>query len=156
MSNPFSKERRLGVIVSSWHEDLVAVCKDSLYAELGALGVDVVRGVTLIEAPGALEFPLMAQAMAETGEYAAIAVIALVVDGGIYRHEFVAQAVIDGIVRVSLDTKVPVLSALLTPQTFNEKDEKDIAFFRNHLVIKGTELAYAAVRTVETLERIRT
>jgi 6,7-dimethyl-8-ribityllumazine synthase len=150
----FTKERRIGVIISAWHAELVSVCKQALYHELTELGVDVENTVTLVEAPGALEFPLIAQTMAKTGDYAAIAVIALVVDGGIYRHEFVAQAVVDGIVRVSLDTNVPVLSASLTPQKFDEKNEDHKEFFKNHLVIKGKELAHACVETVQALQGI--
>ena len=41
---------------------------------------------------------------------------ALVVNGGIYRHEFVADAVINGLMRVQLETDVPVISAVLTPR----------------------------------------
>ena len=34
------------------------------------------------------------------------------------RHEFVASAVIDGLMRVQLDSGVPVLSAVLTPKDY--------------------------------------
>ena len=153
-SGVFTKERRLGVIVSSWHADLVGVCKDALYSELKKLGENVTSNVTLVHVPGALEFPLTAKLMAETGEYAAIAVIALVVDGGIYRHDFVASTVIDGISRVSVETRVPILSASLTPQHFHEhKVHHD--FFKNHLVLKGQELAHACVKIVKILDGIR-
>ena len=46
------------------------------------------------------------------------AAAALIVDGGIYRHNFVAAAVVDGFMRVALDTGVPVLSISLTPRHF--------------------------------------
>ncbi len=152
-SNVFTPECRLGVITSGWHSDLVGVCKDALIKELGALGVDTKNALTHIEAPGSLEFPIIAQAMAQTGEYAAIAVISLIVDGGIYRHEFVASAVIDAIVRISTETKVPILSAALTPQHFHEHQAHQ-DFFRTHLVEKGTELARSCVKTVQILRKI--
>ena len=66
----------------------------------------------------------------------------LVVDGGIYRHEFVAQAVLDGLVRVQLDTEVPALSAVLTPST-STSTTTDVRFFGDHLATKGTEVAQA-------------
>ncbi len=72
----------------------------------------------------------------------AIVAIALVVDGGIYRHEFVAAAVLQGIVDVSLSTDVPVLSVVLTPQHFDESSERQ-AFFAEHLFTKGEEAARA-------------
>jgi 6,7-dimethyl-8-ribityllumazine synthase len=152
-SDTFSPDHRLGVITSAWHSDLVDVCKDALYKELEKLDIDTENSVTHFEAPGSLEFPIIAQAMAKTGEYAAIAVISLIVDGGIYRHEFVASAVIDAIVRISTETKVPILSAALTPQHFHEH-QAHLEFFRTHLVEKGTELAHACAKTVHILHKI--
>src|ERR1700736_4732933 len=71
--------------------------------------------IDFFDVPGSLEIPLHALLLAESGRYAAIAAAGFVVNGGIYRHEFVADAVIQGLMRVQLDTKVPVISAVLTP-----------------------------------------
>ena len=65
-------------------------------------------------------------------------------DGGIYRHDFVAQAVVSGLMRVSLDTDVPVLSVSLTPHHF-QPTEHHIAVFTRHFVEKGREAAQAAL-----------
>ena len=62
------------------------------------------------------------------------------VDGGIYRHEFVANTVLDAMMRVQLDTGVPILSAVLTPHHFQES-EAHIQFFKEHFVLKGREVA---------------
>jgi 6,7-dimethyl-8-ribityllumazine synthase len=70
-----------------------------------------------------------------------------VVNGGIYRHEFVADAVISGLMRVQLDTKVPVISAVLTPQNFHEHDE-------HHFVVKGAEAAAACAATIDKVGRL--
>jgi 6,7-dimethyl-8-ribityllumazine synthase len=56
----------------------------------------------------------------------------------IYRHDFVARTVLDGIMRVQLDTGVPFLSAVLTPRNFQET-EAHIRFFKDHFVIKVRE-----------------
>ncbi len=66
------------------------------------------------------------------------------VDGGIYRHEFVAQAVVTGLMEVQLRTDVPVLSVSLTPHNFQPGDDR-VAFFRSHFVQKGREAANAAL-----------
>jgi 6,7-dimethyl-8-ribityllumazine synthase len=71
--------------------------------------------IDFFEVPGSLEIPLHALLLAESGRYAAIVAAGFVVNGGIYSHEFVADAVIQGLMRVQLDTKVPVISAVLTP-----------------------------------------
>jgi len=67
-----------------------------------------------------------------------------VVDGGIYRHDFVAQAVVDGLMRAGMDTGVPVLSVSLTPHHYQETEHHN-AIFRAHFVEKGREAARAAL-----------
>ena len=74
--------------------------------------------------------------LARSGQYAAIAASALVVDGGIYRHDFVADAVISGMMQVQLATGVPVLSAVLTPHHFHAGHEHQEFYFQ-HFKVKG-------------------
>ena len=133
---------RIAVIRARWHAGIVDQAVESFVAEWKTLGGRA-EDVDIVDVPGALEIPLHAQLLARTGRYAAILGVALVVDGGIYRHDFVAGSVVDAIVRVGLDTNVPVLSAVLTPHNFQESDAH-IAFFRDHFVIKGKEAAHAA------------
>jgi len=146
---PTSSQRhaaRIAVISASWHADIVDQARDALLDELGQLGVPA-DALDRFEVPGAFEIPLLAQQLARSGRYAAIVACALVVDGGIYRHEFVANAVIDGLMRAQLDSGVPVLSAVLTPQAFHEH-ETHARFFAEHLVLKGREAARACVATL--------
>jgi len=146
------RPRRVAVISAGWHVDLVTGARDALLAELAALGIGDAE-VDRHEVPGAFEIPLLAQALARSGRYAAVVACALVVDGGIYRHEFVAHAVIDGLMRVQLDSGVPVLSAVLTPQAFHEH-EVHARFFAEHLALKGREAARACVATLAAHEAL--
>ncbi|MGI9328775.1 MAG: 6,7-dimethyl-8-ribityllumazine synthase, partial [Pseudomonadales bacterium] len=77
----------------------------------------------------------------------------LVVDGGIYRHDFVAQAVITGLMQVQLETGVPVFSAVLTPHHFHNSEEH-AKFFSDHFVVKGVEVAKACADTVEKMKSL--
>ena len=81
--------------------------------------------------------------------YSAIVCAALVVDGGIYRHDFVAQAVVDGLMQVGLKTEVPVLSVSLTPHQFQETPHH-MGIYADHFVIKGREAAQATLGILET------
>jgi 6,7-dimethyl-8-ribityllumazine synthase len=76
-----------------------------------------------------------------------------VVDGGIYRHEFVAGTVIDALMRIQLETEIPVISAVLTPQHFHAHEEHR-SFFAEHFVVKGREAAAACAATVDSLARL--
>ena len=109
--------------------------------------------VDVFEVPGILEIPLHAKLLAKSGRYAALVAAGFVVDGGIYRHEFVAGAVIEGLMSVALETEVPVLSMVLTPQRFHQHDEHH-AFFSGHMEKKGREAANACVRTMQSIEAI--
>jgi 6,7-dimethyl-8-ribityllumazine synthase len=149
---PGERGTRVAVISAGWHAELVARGRDALLDELAQLGIE--RGeVDCYDVPGAFEIPLLAQQLARTRRYGAVVACALVVDGGIYRHEFVAGAVIDGLMRVQLDTSVPVLSMVLTPQAFHEHDVH-ASFFAEHLVTKGREAARACVATMGAHEAL--
>ena len=86
---------------------------------------------------------VFAPRIAGTGRYDVFAAAAFVVDGGIYRHEFVAQVVVSGLMDVQIKTDVPVLSISLTPHNFQPTDEH-VAFFASHFIKKGREAAGAA------------
>jgi 6,7-dimethyl-8-ribityllumazine synthase len=145
-------EPHIAFVQAGWHRDLTDRCKHAFLGEIERRLPGSV--VEVVEVPGALEIPLRARLLAESGRYDAVVACALVVDGGIYRHEFVAQAVLDGIMRVQLDARVPVLSAVLTPQQFHEHDDDHLRFFREHLAGKGVEVARACADTVEGMRAL--
>ena len=55
--------------------------------------------------------------------------------------------------RVQMDTAMPVFSAVLTPQNF-DGGEEHTAFFREHFIMKGQEVAQACARTLAALGKI--
>jgi 6,7-dimethyl-8-ribityllumazine synthase len=133
--------KKIAIIRARWHSDIVDRCVNSFAEEWRTLG-DGNSQVEIFDVPGALEIPLHAQLLARTGQYAAILGCAFVVDGGIYRHDFVAATVLDAMMRVGLEADIPVLSAVLTPHHFQES-ETHIRFFEDHFAVKGREAAHA-------------
>lgn len=131
-------QARYAFVKARWHADIVDRALDGFLELIPAEQVDV------FDVPGAFELPLFSRDLAATGRYAAVAAAAFVVDGGIYRHDFVAQAVVDGLMRAGLDTGVPVLSVSLTPHHYQETDHHN-GIFRAHFVEKGREAARAAL-----------
>ena len=109
-----SKRKKVAFVQACWHRDIVDQLRDSFKKEFSELSD---KEIEFFELPGAYEIPLHAKALAETGEYAAVVAAGLVVDGGIYRHEFVAQAVIDGLMRAQMDSGMPVFSAVSVSYT---------------------------------------
>lgn len=140
---------RIAFVQACWHRDIVDQCKTAFLQAIQQYGY-VTEDIDLYEVPGAFEIPLHAKRLAQSGRYAAVVAAGLVVDGGIYRHEFVAQAVINGLMQVQLETGVPVFSAVLTPHHFHNGDEHT-GFFREHFLVKGAEAARACADTVSKL-----
>ncbi|NSZ03183.1 6,7-dimethyl-8-ribityllumazine synthase [Agrobacterium tumefaciens] len=138
---------RIGFIKASWHAETVDQALLGFKSEISDHTVDVV------DVPGAFELPLAARKMAKTGRYDAIVCAALVVDGGIYRHEFVAATVVEGLMRVGLETDVPILSVSLTPHHYHEAGPQR-EFFHDHFVKKGKEAASAVLGVLEAHARI--
>lgn len=138
---------RYAFIKAQWHADIVD------QALLGFTRLIPAEQVDVFDVPGAFEMPLMAQDLAKTGRYTAIACAAFVVDGGIYRHDFVAQSVVDGLMRVGLDTGVPVLSVSLTPHQYQETDHHN-AIYQAHFVDKGREAAQAALMLAKSRQTL--
>ena len=144
----------IAYVQAAWHTDITEHCKQAFVAEMTKQGYPA-GSIEFFSAPGSLEIPLMAKKLAKTGRYAAVCASGFVVDGGIYRHDFVAHAVLHGIVQTSLETEVPVLSAVLTPHHFHEH-AVHVDFFKEHMQTKGRELAEACVSIVEKLARLET
>jgi 6,7-dimethyl-8-ribityllumazine synthase len=144
---------RIAFVQSCWHKEIVDQCRESFTVEIGKLGI-AKGAIDFFEVPGSFEIPLQAKILAKSGRYAAIVASGLVVDGGIYRHEFVADTVIGALMRVQLDTEVPIISAVLTPRYFHDHDEHR-KFFHAHFVVKGREAATACVSTIENMNRLK-
>ena len=137
---------RIAFVQSGWHSEIVDNAYQGFIKEIAGLGFSE-SAIDRFHTPGAFEIPLHAQTLAKTGRYAAIVAAGFVVDGGIYRHDFVASTVISGLMQVQLSTEVPVFSVVLTPKDFHEHaTHRD--FFTQHFVAKGAEAARAVAQTL--------
>jgi 6,7-dimethyl-8-ribityllumazine synthase len=120
----FAKPQRVAFVQSSWHREVVMECQAAFINEAEARNIPR-SAIDVFEVPGSFEIPLHAQILAKTRRYTAIVAAGLVVDGGIYRHEFVADTVIKALMDVQLRTT------------------------------KGIEVAEACANTLLSLERLR-
>ena len=145
-SNAALQQARIAIISANWHSDVVRQARDACAQQLQHLGAAPAR-IHQVEVPGAFEIPLMAKKLAESGKFDAVIGCAVIVNGGIYHHEFVSTAVVDGLMRVQLDTGVPVFSVALTPYNFQPSEDL-LGFFRQHFIKKGAEAAEACAQTL--------
>ena len=138
---------RIAFIKARWHADIVDQALVGFEQDMVASGQ--AYDLRVFDVPGAFEMPLLAKKLGASGKYDGIICAALVVDGGIYRHDFVAAAVVDGLMAAQLATGVPTFSVSLTPHHFHDHATHH-DFFAAHFVQKGAEAAQA-LRAVAAL-----
>lgn len=140
---------RVAIVASSWH----TVVMDGLIAGAErALAEAGVADVTLVRAAGSFELPLVAQAHAQAGFDAVIA-LGVIIRGGTPHFDYVCAAATDGLARVALDTGVPVGFGLLTCDT--EAQALDRAGLPGSAEDKGREATEAALATWSVLRAVR-
>ncbi|MFT4233638.1 MAG: 6,7-dimethyl-8-ribityllumazine synthase [Microbacterium sp.] len=142
---------RLAFVKARWHHDIVDAAHDGFSDRARTLLPGAI--IETFDVPGAFEIPLVAQKLARTGRYRGIVGAAFVVDGGIYRHDFVAAAVVQGLMTVGLETGVPCFSVSLTPHNY-QPTELLTGFFRQHFVEKGAEAAEAVRQVLDLDDRL--
>ncbi len=139
---------RIAFIKAGWHADIVNNGYQGFSQAFKQL-TDESCSIEVFDVPGAFEIPLLAKDLAKTGNFSAVLCCGLIVDGSIYRHEYVAEAVISGLMQVQLEVGIPVLSVVLTPKNFSESEDEH-AFFLDHFKIKGQEAAEACLKILQT------
>lgn len=136
---------RIGVVMSRFNTPVCEGLRDACLAELAALGV-AAQDVWLGTVAGALEIPVVLQALAKTGRYDALVALGAVIRGETYHFELVANESGAGVTRIALDHGIPVANAVLTTDT----DEQAEVRMRE----KGSEAARVAVETANLLKVI--
>ncbi len=141
---------RIGIVWSRFNEPIVqrllAAC-DRQLVELGVAAADI----HVASVPGALEIPLVLQALAleRSGfarRYDALVALGAVVRGETYHFELVANESARGILDVQLDTGVPVANGVLTTDTEEQASSR--------APVKGAEAARVAVEMANTLKAV--
>ena len=139
---------KIAFVKARWHADIVDQALAGFQADMQA--ADRPAEIESFDVPGAFEMPLLAKKLAGSGRFDAVVAAALVVDGGIYRHDFVAAAVVNGLMQAQMETGVPVFSVSLTPHNY-QPIAAHHRFFHEHFLEKGAEAAQA-VRQIASLE----
>ena len=105
--------KKIAIVVTRWNtlivDNLLAGAKNHLI-ENGIEDGDI----EVIICPGAYEIPLTCQHVAASEKYDAIITLGAVIRGGTPHFEYVAGECSSGVMRVSLDTGMPIAFGVLT------------------------------------------
>ena len=106
--------------------------------------------ITVAWVPGAFEIPVVAQALAESGDYDAVIALGAVIRGATSHYEVVVNEVSKGIAQVALKTGIPVMNGVLTTDTIEQAIERAGTKAGN----KGVDSAMAAMEMANLLKKI--
>ena len=141
---------RYAILASRWNSRITDQLVAGARAAFAAQGV-ADDALDVVRVPGAWELPLAAECLARAGRHAALVALGCVVRGDTRHYEQVADGASDGLMRVALDTGVPVLNGVLAVERFEDALARAGGSHGN----KGEEAALAALEMVNLLERLR-
>ena len=132
------------IIASRWNPRIVDALVSAAQRSLAEHGVaDAV--VDVVRVPGAWEIPVAAAKLAAGGKHAAILALGCVVRGDTRHYEHVADGCAQGLMRVALDHRVPVLNGVLAVERHADAEARAGGAHGN----KGEEIALAALEMTD-------
>lgn len=139
----------VAIVVSRYHESITSKLLD------GAVAAYLARGgrrddVHVYDAPGAFELPVIVADAAMSQMFAVVVALGCIVKGETSHDQHLASAVTSSLLKVSVETGVPVGLGVLTVDTIEQAEARAGGAHGN----KGEEAMGAALDTFETLDRI--
>jgi 6,7-dimethyl-8-ribityllumazine synthase len=148
---PNSAHFRVGIVVSRWNSDITHALRDGAISVLDAAGMPPVNR-PVVDVPGAFELPLgAASLLASRPDLDGVICIGNVVRGETAHFDYVCSGAAEGIQRVALDTRKPVMFCVLT----DENKEQSIARSGGKHGNKGVECAVACLEMIDLQHRLR-
>lgn len=139
----------LAIVATRWHAPITGALLDSAVAAARECGVPE---PTVIRVPGAIELPVVAQALAKGHD--AVVALGAVIRGGTPHFDYVCDSVTAGLTRVALDAHTPVGNGVLTCDT--EQQALERCGGPGSQEDKGRDAVLAALDTARTLRCLRT
>jgi 6,7-dimethyl-8-ribityllumazine synthase len=138
---------RIGVVRSLFNQGVTDGLLDGATEVLKEAGAE---DVVNVDVEGAFEIPLVAQYLVSTGCDAVVA-LGAVIEGETDHYEHIAGRTSEGLMRVMLDTGIPIAFGILTVTDPDHAVARSAPGQKN----KGREAANAAIRTANLLREIQ-
>lgn len=140
-SIPDANDMSFVILVSEWNHEITFALRDGAIKSLKKHGA--LEGNIIVKyVPGSFELPLAARYAAENLFTDAVICLGCVIQGETRHFEFINNAVANGITNVGLETNVPVIFGVLTPDTWEQAKDRAGGKHGN----KGDEAAISAIK----------
>jgi 6,7-dimethyl-8-ribityllumazine synthase len=129
----------IGIVASRFNAALVDALVSRAQARLVSAGVPA-TAIQTVRVPGAHEVPWAAQQLAAGGRFDAVIALGVLIAGDTNHHEMVGDAVAHALMRVSLDTRIPVINGVIVVNNMAQAEARTTG-----PMDRGTEFANAAL-----------
>lgn len=130
---------RVGVVAARFNARLVEALLAQAQARLLTAGVKP-EHLTVLRVPGSAELPYAAQRLCEQVQPHVLLALGVVVRGDTVHYRLVADAAHQGLLRVGLDTRTPVITGLVVADTPEQAEARCLG-----AIDRGSEFAQAAL-----------
>lgn len=140
---------RYAIVASRWNPSIVDALIDGAMRTLHEHGVTD-AAIDLVRVPGAWEIPQAATELAVRSDCAAIVALGCVVRGDTRHYEHVADGCAQGLMRVALEHRVPVLNGVLAVENHADAQARAGGAHGN----KGADVALAALEMADLWRKL--
>lgn len=134
---------KIAIITSRFNSEITQKLKSGAVDRLIELGITREQ-LTMLDVPGAVEIPLIAQQCAKKNSYHAIICLGAVIRGETTHYDYVCDQVSQGCQQVMLQYNIPVIFGVLT----TENDEQAIDRIGGAHGHKGRDAADVAIEMI--------
>jgi 6,7-dimethyl-8-ribityllumazine synthase len=141
---------RIGIVVSRFN--------DFLTDQLVKGAVDCLQrhavthdDIQIVHVPGAFEIPLAAKELASSDKVDAVLCLGVIIRGETPHFDYVAGQASAGIMKVSLETKIPVIFGVVTTENLQQAIDRCGVKAGN----KGWDSAMAGIEMARVLKKVR-
>jgi 6,7-dimethyl-8-ribityllumazine synthase len=136
----------IGIVAGRFNSSITDRLLQSAERTLAAKGV---ARTETVRVPGAFEIPVMLRALARQGRFDALIALGAVIRGGTPHFDYVCEGATHGIMKVMVETGVPVAFGILTTDNIRQAAERSGGKHGN----KGAEAALVAIEMARLVKR---
>lgn len=142
------KPFKFAIILSRYNDDIGSELLKNTHETLIKHGTKP-KNIDLFRVPGALEIPVIANALALKDKYDAIIALGVIIKGETPHFDLVARECYRGLMDISLCSDTPVIFGVLTTNNLKQAKDRSAKSKMN----KGMEFAESAIEMAALLKR---
>jgi 6,7-dimethyl-8-ribityllumazine synthase len=140
---------KFAIVVSRFNDFITRRLLDGALDGLRRHGASE-EDITVAWVPGSFELPLAAKKLAQSGCYHAVIALGAVLRGATSHCQYVAAEAAKGLAQSALETGVPIIFGVITPDTLEQAIERAGARVPN----RGFEAALSAIEMANLMAQL--